>query len=74
VIAFGDAHFHGTGIWQRPAGSRGAVMPPPGPTVGIVAASGTKQGYWIFGTTGRVAGLGAAPDYGGDNNLALATQ
>ena len=48
-------------------------MPPPGPTLGIVATSGKNQGYWIFGTTGRVVGLGAAPDYGGDNNLALAT-
>ena len=74
VIARGDAHVHGNGTWHRPAGSRGVDIAPPGPTLGIVAASGEEQGYWIFGTTGRVVGRGAAPEYGGDNNLALATQ
>jgi hypothetical protein len=74
VIALGDAHLQGNGIWHRPAGARGVDMPPPGPTLGIVAASGKNQGYWIFGTTGRVVGRGAAAEYGGDNNLARATQ
>ena len=74
VIALGDAHLQGNGIWHRPAGARGADMPPPGPTLGIVAASGKNQGYWIFGTTGRVVGRGAAAEYGGDSNLAHATQ
>jgi len=27
----------------------------------------------VFGTTGRVVALGAAPDLGGDNNLARFT-
>ena len=74
VIAVGDAHFRGNGTWHRPAGARGVDTPPPGRTVGIVATRGKSQGYWIFGTTGRVVGRGAASEYGGDNNLALATQ
>ena len=37
-------------------------------------ARGRTEGYWIFGTTGRVVNRGSAPGYGGDNNLALATQ
>ena len=74
VIALGDAHLQGNGIWHRPAGARGVDMPPPGPTLGIVATSGKNQGYWIFGATGRVVGRGAASEYGGDNNLARATQ
>jgi hypothetical protein len=74
VIALGDAHYEGNGIWQRPAGARGDDTSPPGPTLGIVAARGKNQGYWIFGTTGRVVARGAAAGYGGDNNLALLTQ
>ena len=37
-------------------------------------AGSTAQGYWMFGTTGRVVARGAAGSLGGDNNLALLTQ
>ena len=74
VFAFGDAHFLGTGTWHRPPGTVGADMATPGPTIGIVARRSAAQGYWIFGTTGRVVARGATGRYGGDNNLALETQ
>ena len=72
VFSFGDARFHGTAIWKRPANRPDVATP--GPANGIVATRGPAQGYWIFGTTGRVSALGAAVAYGGDNNLAIATQ
>jgi hypothetical protein len=74
VFAFGDARFDGTGTWHPPASPYSAVIATPGPTIGIVAIPTPAQGYWIFGTTGRVIGRGAASYYGGDNNLALFTQ
>ena len=74
VFAFGDAPPRGNARWQPPTGPRGRDTPPPGPTVGIVATAGAAPGYWVFGSTGRVVGRGAAHNYGGDNNLALATQ
>lgn len=74
VFPFGDARFRGTAVWRRPPGRSGADVAPPGPARGIVATRATEQGYWVFGTTGRVVGLGAAREYGGDNNLALDTQ
>jgi hypothetical protein len=61
-------------VWHPPVGARDGAIPAPGPTVGIVSANGKAQGYWIFGATGRVVSRGAAPGFGGDNNLALATQ
>lgn len=74
VFTFGDARFDGTGTWHPPAYPYSAVIATPGPTIGIVATPGPEQGYWIFGTTGRVTARGAASYYGGDNNLALFTQ
>ncbi len=74
VYAFGNARMLGTAAWRPPTNPADADTPPPGPTVGIVAAKGTEPGYWIFGATGRVTSRGAAGEYGGDNNLARATQ
>jgi hypothetical protein len=74
VIPSGDAGAYGSAVWHAPSGPRSADIPAPGPTVGIVEAPGRAEGYWVFGTTGRVVNRGSAPGYGGDNNLALATQ
>jgi hypothetical protein len=74
VFAFGDAPYRGSARWHPPPGPYGAVAPAPGPAAGIVARPGARGGYWVFGTTGRVVARGAAPDYGGDSNLALFTQ
>ena len=74
VIPVGDAGAYPSAVWPAPSGPRSADTPAPGPTVGIVEARGRTEGYWVFGTTGRVVNRGSAPGYGGDNNLALATQ
>jgi hypothetical protein len=74
VIPFGDAAAYGSAVWRTLSGVQSEDTPAPGPTVGIVEARGRAEGYWVFGTTGRVVNRGAAPGYGGDNNLALATQ
>jgi hypothetical protein len=72
VFTYGDAQFYGTGAWQPPPNA-GSVATP-GPTIGIASPRLTKQGYWIFGTTGRVSPRGNVGHYGGDNNLAVLTQ
>jgi hypothetical protein len=73
VIPRGDARSYPSAIWRAPTGPRASDTAAPGPTVGIVATR-SGAGYWVFGTTGRIVNRGSAPGYGGDNNLALATQ
>ncbi len=74
VFAAGSARFRGTGAWKPSSAPWAAVAPPPGPAAGITAQPGSDAGYWVFGTTGRVAARGDAAFCGGDNNLALFTQ
>jgi len=74
VDTVGDAPDRGNAVFVPPPPPYDVVNAAPGPAAGIVALPGRDDGYWVFGTTGRVVALGAAPALGGDNNLALFTQ
>ena len=73
IYAFGDAQFLGTGRYVTPPYPQSVLRAVPGPSIDVVAAPGTRQGYWIVGDTGRVTNRGAAVGDGGDNNLAMLT-
>ena len=74
VDTVGDAPDRGNAVFVPPPPPYDVVNAAPGPAAGIVAMPGHDDGYWVFGTTGRVVARGAARDLGGDNNLALFTQ
>ena len=74
IFSFGDAHYSGNGLWTPPAYPKNLFTVAPGPTVAVVAAPGSRPGYWTLGNTGRVTNHGAASGSSGDNNLALNTQ
>jgi hypothetical protein len=74
IFAFGDARFLGTAHWVTPPYPYSVLRLVPGPAVDIVAAPGTKQGYWVIGNTGRVTNAGAAVGAGGTSALAMSTQ
>jgi hypothetical protein len=74
IFAFGDAKFLGTGRWVTPPYPYSVMRAVPGPAVDVVAAPGTKQGYWVVGDTGRVTNRGAAVGDAGDAGLAMLTQ
>jgi hypothetical protein len=74
IFAFGDAHFLGTARWVTPAYPYSLFTLTPGPAVDVVAAPGSRQGYWVVGDTGRVTNRGAAVGHAGDSGLALLTQ
>jgi hypothetical protein len=74
IFAFGGARYSGNGRWVVPAYPKNLFTPPPGPTVAVIAAPGTSQGYWTLNSTGRVTNHGAASGHAGSSNLALSTQ
>jgi len=74
IFAFGGAEFLGTGHWVTPPYPYSVLRAVPGPAVDVVAAPGTKQGYWVVGDTGRVSNLGVAAGNSGDAGLAMLTQ
>jgi hypothetical protein len=74
IYAFGDARFLGTAHWVTPPYPYSLLKLAPGPAVDVVAAPGTKQGYWVLGDTGRVTNAGAAVGAAGTSALALSTQ
>ncbi len=73
VLVFGNARSFGSAVWKARPYPYSALLAHPGPAAGIVP-SPAGDGYWIFGTTGRVVGRGTARSLGGNNNLALFTQ
>jgi ribosomal protein L24E len=74
IFSFGDARFLGTAQWVTPPYPYSVMRAVPGPAIDVVAAPGTKQGYWVVGDTGRVNNLGAAVGAAGDAGLAMETQ
>ncbi len=74
IFSFGGAQYAGNGRWSAPPYPKNLFTAAPGPTVEIVAAPGSRPGYWTLTDTGRVTNHGAASGSAGDNNLALNTQ
>jgi hypothetical protein len=74
IFSFGDARYEGNGRWTTPPYPKSLFVVAPGPMVAVVAAPGTRPGYWTLNDTGRVTNHGAATGSAGDNNLALNTQ
>ena len=74
IFSFGDARYLGNARWTTPAYPFSLFTVTPGPAVDVVAAPGSKQGYWVVGDTGRVSNAVAASGHVGDNSLALLTQ